>query len=109
MLSAAGRLKYRIGQSYPLSEVAQAHRDLEAETTGCNSDALKSATFISSYTAISARLFCAGLQISFPNGCWKRFMLLLPLPQVRPSDIVHYWEPDDYKRELWSHQPQLSL
>jgi NADPH2:quinone reductase len=30
---AAGRLKVRIGEAYPLAEAAQAHRDLEARKT----------------------------------------------------------------------------
>ena len=33
---ASGKVKIRIDQRYPMSEVAQAHRDLEArKTTGC--------------------------------------------------------------------------
>jgi NADPH:quinone reductase len=32
----SGQVKIRIDQRYPLAEVAQAHRDLEArQTTGC--------------------------------------------------------------------------
>jgi NADPH2:quinone reductase len=32
----SGKVKIRIDQRYPLAEVAQAHRDLEArKTTGC--------------------------------------------------------------------------
>jgi NADPH2:quinone reductase len=33
----SGQVKIRIDQRYPLAEVAQAHRDLEArKTTGCS-------------------------------------------------------------------------
>jgi NADPH2:quinone reductase len=33
---ASGQVDIRIGQRYPLAEVGQAHRDLEArKTTGC--------------------------------------------------------------------------
>ena len=33
---ASGKVKIRIDQRYPLAEVQQAHRDLEArKTTGC--------------------------------------------------------------------------
>ncbi|MEY3047020.1 MAG: quinone oxidoreductase, partial [Pseudomonadota bacterium] len=34
---ASGKIKIKIDQSYPLSEVVQAHTDLEArKTTGCS-------------------------------------------------------------------------